>query len=65
MEELTAVNEQIRMVKGNIQMYLLLMIIVSIGGGILSYYELKEINSKHQTILEQLEIKNPEAATSR
>lgn len=64
-EELIAVNERIRMVQGNIQMWFILLIVISVGGALLSYYEFKMLDQEHSVKMENLEIKNPEAATSR
>ena len=63
MEEINALNERIKFGMVNIRIWVILFFLVSIGGGILSYYEIKNLNTHYQT--EFQEIKNPEAATSR
>lgn len=65
MEELIAVNERIRMAQGNIQMWFILFIVISVGGAFLSYYELKMLDQEHPSKTEILEIKNPGVAAPR
>lgn len=66
MDELKALEDQIAMRRGNHQLYVLLMIWITLGGGILSYMEMQNfVPEKTNAIIENMEIKNPEAPTSR
>jgi len=53
MDELKALEDRIAMRRGNHQMYVLLMIWISLGGGILSYYEMKKFDQKQNLNYQQ------------
>jgi len=60
MDELKALEDRIAMRRGNHQMYVLLMIWITLGGGILSYYEMKSFDTEQtKTTIENMETKNP------
>jgi hypothetical protein len=64
MGELKAIEDQIALRRGNHQLYVLLLIWITLGGGILSYYEMKSFDTEQpKTTIENMEIKNPEAVT--